>query len=74
VGSTPTRSEVSERHGSVYLDPLGFLLFGPTVGVEAGAGHVTGMVDARWLSIGLLAQSLFLRQGDSFDFSPPTSS
>src|SRR5689334_10473152 len=67
--STPTPSEVPDRHGSVYLDPLGFLLFGPTLGLEAGAGHVTGLVDARWFNMGVLAHSLFLNQGDSFDFS-----
>lgn len=62
-------NQAPERHGSVYLDPLGLLLFGPTMGVEGGLGHVTGLVSARWLNMGLLAHSLFLNQGDSFDFS-----
>ena len=80
LGSTPfaaaaespsanTTPGAPERHGSVYLDPLGFLLFGPTIGVEAGAGHVTGLVNARWFNMGLIAHSLFLNQGDTFDFS-----
>jgi len=68
-GSATNAPDAPAPHGSVYLDPLGFLLFGPTIGVEAGAGHVTGLVDARWFNMGVLAHSLFLNQGDSFDFS-----
>jgi hypothetical protein len=58
-----------ERHGSAYVDPLGFLLFGPRIGVDAGSKHLTGGVYGRWLSPGLLGQSLFLEEGGSFAFS-----
>ncbi|MEO8902933.1 MAG: hypothetical protein ABI627_15530 [Polyangiaceae bacterium] len=57
------------HHGSVFVDPLGFLLFGPTFGVEAGAGRITGTLYGRWLSGGVLAHSLFLKDNDSFAFS-----
>jgi hypothetical protein len=56
-------------HGSVFVDPLGFALFGPRLGVEAGAGHFSGALYGRWFSPGLLAHTLFLKQGDSFGFS-----
>jgi hypothetical protein len=59
----------SERHGSAYVDPLGFLLFGPRVGVEVGAGQVSGGIYGRWFSPGVLAHSLFLASGDEFGFS-----
>jgi hypothetical protein len=58
-----------ERHGSAFVDPLGFLMFGPRVGVEAGGGHLTGGVYGRWFDGGLLGRSLFLHDGDSFGFS-----
>jgi len=58
-----------ERHGSAFVDPLGFLMFGPRVGVEAGTPHITGGVYGRWFSPGLLGRSLFLNDGDSFAFS-----
>jgi hypothetical protein len=62
-GATP------ERHGSAFIDPLGFLMFGPRVGVEAGGAHITGGVYGRWFDPGLLGRSLFLADGDRFAFS-----
>jgi len=62
-------SQAAVRHGSAFIDPLGFLMFGPRVGVEAGTPHITGGVYGRWFSPGLLGRSLFLEEGDSFAFS-----
>jgi hypothetical protein len=62
-------SAAPERHGSAFVDPLGFLMFGPRVGVEAGTPHITAGVYGRWFSPGLLGHSLFLNDGDSFAFS-----
>jgi hypothetical protein len=61
----------AEHHASVFVDPLGFLLFGPTLGVEVGIGRMSGTVYGRFFSIGLLSQSMFLNgpRHDSFDFS-----
>jgi hypothetical protein len=67
--SPTAESAAVRRHGSVFVDPLGFLLFGPTAGVEAGAGHVTGIVSGRWLNAGLLARHIFPGNGESFAFS-----
>lgn len=63
------RATAPERHGSAFVDPLGFLLFGPRVGVELGSGHVSGALYGRWLSGGVLAHTLFLGSGDEFGFS-----
>ena len=57
------------HHGSVFIDPLGFLLFGPTFGVEAGSGRISGTLYGRWLNAGVLAHSLFLKDKESFAFS-----
>jgi hypothetical protein len=57
------------RHGSAFVDPLGFLMFGPRIGVEAGGERFTGGVYGRWFDPGLLGRSLFLNEGDSFAFS-----
>jgi hypothetical protein len=62
-------SAAPERHGSVFVDPLGFLMFGPRVGVDAGGAHLTGGVYGRWFDPGLLGRSLFLQSGDRFAFS-----
>jgi len=59
----------SARHGSVFVDPLGFALFGPRLGVELGAGRLSVAAHARWFNAGLLSHSLFLSDGDTFDFS-----
>jgi hypothetical protein len=58
-----------ERHGSAFVDPLGFLMFGPRIGVDAGGARLTGGVYGRWFDPGLLGRSLFLKDGDSFAFS-----
>jgi len=57
------------RHGSIFVDPLGLALFGPRVGVEVGAEHISGVVYGRWMNEGLLSHSLFLNSGGKFDFS-----
>jgi hypothetical protein len=62
-------SETVERHGSAFVDPLGLVMFGPRVGVEAGGDHLAGAVYARWFDGALLSRSLFLGDGDSFGFS-----
>jgi hypothetical protein len=59
----------SAHHGSVFVDPLGFLLFGPTFGVEAGSGRISGTLYGRWLNPGASAHSLFLKDKESFAFS-----
>jgi hypothetical protein len=61
--TTPT------RRGSAFVDPLGFLLFGPRAGVEIGSARVTGALYGRWLDGGLAAHRLFLSAGDEFDAS-----
>lgn len=65
----PTAGSVPVPHGSIFVDPLGFALFGPRIGVEVGAKRVTGAVYGRWMNEGLLSHSLFLKSGDKFDFS-----
>jgi len=62
-------SAAPEHHGSAFVDPLGFLMFGPRVGVDAGGAHLTGGVYGRWFDPGLLGRSLFLKDGQSFAFS-----
>ena len=63
------QAEVAERHGSVFVDPLGFAVFGPRLGVEAGAGHFSGALQARWFNAGLLSHSLFAKGDDKLAFS-----
>jgi hypothetical protein len=65
----PAGPESSARHGTAFVDPLGFVLFGPRLGVEAGTGHVTGALYGRWFDEGLLSHSLFLKTNDKFAFS-----
>jgi hypothetical protein len=55
--------------GSVFVDPLGFLLFGPTVGIEIGVNQISAIAYGRWLNAGVLTHSLFLNAGDTFAFS-----
>jgi hypothetical protein len=57
------------RHGSVFVDPLGFLLFGPRIGLELGSARFSVAGQARWFNAGLLARGLFLNSGDTFGFS-----
>lgn len=65
----PADAESAARHGSVFVDPLGFALFGPRLGVEAGGGHFSGALHARWFNAGLLAHSLFAKGDDELAFS-----
>jgi hypothetical protein len=65
----PTSSDTSVHHGTAFVDPLGFLLFGPCMGVEAGSGHVTGALYGRWFDGGLLSRNMFLKTNDKFAFS-----
>jgi hypothetical protein len=58
-----------ERHGSLFVDPLGLVMFGPRAGIEAGGSHVTVALTGRWFDAGLLSHALFLKQGDDFGFS-----
>jgi hypothetical protein len=62
-------SAAPEHHGSAFVDPLGLLMFGPRVGVEAGGERLTGALYGRWFDAGLLSRSLFLKSGDDFGFS-----
>lgn len=56
--------------GSFALDPLGFLLFGPTATLEFGAGRWAGAASFRWFDPGLLGKELFLDgANNSFAFS-----
>jgi hypothetical protein len=66
--AAPSRAESVDRHGSVFVDPLGFALFGPRLGLEAGAGHFSGALTARWFNAGLLARSLFAKGDDELAF------
>src|SRR5262245_53546309 len=59
----------SDRHGAVFVDPLGFLMFGARIGVEAGGSRITGALYARWFDAAVLSHNLFLKNGESFGFS-----
>ena len=65
----PANAATGTRHGSAFVDPLGFLLFGPRIGVEVGTGQMTGALYGRWFDSGLLSRSLFLKTNDKFAFS-----
>jgi len=54
----PAAAAVPSR-GSVFFDPLGFLLFGPTAGAEVGFGQYSVLAFGRWFDGGLLARSMF---------------
>lgn len=69
VSAPAIEAPLPPRFGSAFLDPAGFLVFGPTLGVEAGVDRVTGTLYARWFSGGLLSSILFLGPGDKYDFS-----
>lgn len=64
----PADAESAARRGSAFVDPLGFALFGPRLGVEAGGGHLSGALHARWFNAGLLADSLFAKGDDELAF------
>jgi hypothetical protein len=59
----------TDRHGAVFMDPLGFLMFGGRIGAEAGGSRITGAVYGRWFNAGVLSHNLFLKNGESFGFS-----
>jgi hypothetical protein len=63
AASTPT--------GSVFVDPLGLLLFGPTLGGEVALNHVSIGLYGRWLNAGYLARQMFPNSdlGEEFAFS-----
>jgi hypothetical protein len=69
LGEQVARSDTPAHHGSAFVDPLGFALFGPRIGAEAGGNHICGALYARWFSPGLLSHSLFLHSNESFGFS-----
>ncbi|WP_437687351.1 hypothetical protein [Sorangium sp. So ce176] len=55
--------------GSAFVDPAGFLLFGPRVGAELGGERWTVGASARVFHWGLLSRALFLEEEWSFAFS-----
>lgn len=64
-----TTSETDEqRYGSVWVDPLGFATFGPTLGVELGGGHFAAGALVRWYNGGLVP-NLSLVEGQRWEFS-----
>lgn len=60
---------IQERYGSFYIDPLGLITFGPTLGVEFGSDRFSLAIYGRWFSAGLLSTLLILNPGDVYDFS-----
>lgn len=66
------KEDADDPIGSVYVDPLGFLLFGPSVGAELAVNkHLSFLVQVRWFNVGLLSNELFItNDNDSFAFSP----
>ena len=65
----PANAAPRTRSGSAFADPLGFLLFGARVGVEAGKGQMTGALYGRWFDSGLLSRKMFLKSNDKFALS-----
>jgi hypothetical protein len=65
----PPQAPDGRRHGSAFVDPLGFALFGPRLGVEVGGGHFSAALSARWFNAGLLAHRLFAKGDDKLAFS-----
>lgn len=55
--------------GSVFFDPLGFALFGPRLGVEAGSGRLSVAASVRWFNPALLSQAFFFGNGYDARFS-----
>ena len=56
------------RYGSAFIDPVGFLTFGPVVGFEFGTGHASGAVYGRWFDGGLITHTL-IGTDEAFTFS-----
>jgi len=63
-------ADTGAHRGAVFVDPLGFLLFGPTLGAELGFSQYSVVAYGRWLDGGLLARALFQSDTDKFAFSP----
>ncbi len=57
------------HHGSVFVDPLGFLLFGPSIAAEVGLGNFSVQGSFRWFSPGLLSNALFVDDQSKFGMS-----
>lgn len=55
--------------GSVTVDPVGFLLFGPALNADLALGRLAVGAGLRWFSPGLTAKALFLTENDEFAFS-----
>jgi hypothetical protein len=55
--------------GAAFVDPLGFLLFGPTLGAELRVGPASVLVYGRWFSVGMLSNSMFIDGEEEFAFS-----
>jgi hypothetical protein len=68
AAAAPTPAPAVERHGSAFVDPLGFALFGPRLGAEAGAGHLSIALYGRWFNGGLLSHRLFAKGDDELAF------
>lgn len=70
--ATDQAEAVKERPsatGAVFVDPLGFAMFGPIVGAELALGPASVSLYGRWLSGGYLAQQLFPNDEEAFAFS-----
>lgn len=65
----PAASAPAPSTGTIFVDPVGFLLFGPTVGAEIGIGKYSVVAYGRWLDAGVLARRLFETSSDKFAFS-----
>lgn len=68
-GESERQGEAVEHHGSIFFDPLGFLLFGPSVAGEVGFGNFAAQASFRLFSAGLLSKALFLTDEDTFAMS-----
>jgi hypothetical protein len=65
----PNKPEVWSPLGSVFVDPLGFLLLGPTAGAEIGFGHFSAIAYGRWFDVGLVSRAAYATNGDKLRFS-----
>jgi hypothetical protein len=68
-GTPPVVAEQGKVRVGAFADPLGFAIFGPTIGGEIGAGHVSGLAYFRWMNVGLVSQELFAKGDDELRFS-----
>jgi hypothetical protein len=63
------QTPAAPANGAVFVDPAGFVLFGPTLGAEVALGRYSLVAYGRWLNAGLMAKSLFESATDKFTFS-----